>query len=391
MRKEVLYLVFLFGIFLIPFTKAVVSHPAGQIIMPGGGSLADLVPQGVTMCTSVNTGDSGCVDDGIRTELDPKVGAITNSKWCVGSSNTVVCNQDAPTGYWTSANGGIQYSSGNVGIGQSSPSTKLQVTGAGSVVRFDGNTGAAIQFEQQNGFQRVAFDQLRFWDWGGGSDMVIFNDGKVGIGTTTPAYPLSVVGIATSWQSADRWIVLYPGSDTTGIAWDSSAPGLDFFTWDDVTGGGYSNKLMIGSNGNVGIGTTTPAQKLEVNGRVRIASTEGIEFGSSTYRIYADGNAIKYWAGANGHTFIVNGGSPVQILSLDDGGSTLNGGLTINGGLNTKIGSSATCNSVGDIGNLAYRTWTPGGGGVAEALQICMHNGGSSNFHWVNIEYGVYS
>lgn len=32
------------------------------------------------------------------TESDPKVGAVTNNKWCRGNGSAVICDQDAPTG-----------------------------------------------------------------------------------------------------------------------------------------------------------------------------------------------------------------------------------------------------------------------------------------------------
>jgi hypothetical protein len=87
----------------------------------------------------------------------------------------------------------------------------------------------------------------------------VLNNGNVGIGTSTPAQKLDVVGG-------------YVRSDT-GFCIGSSC----ITSWPPGGGGGEAYWVLSGSNlytsstaWNVGIGTTTPAYKLDVNGNTRI-------------------------------------------------------------------------------------------------------------------------
>jgi len=180
-------------------------------------------------------------------------------------------------------------SSGNVGIGTTSPGAKLQVSGGG--ISIDGysapSSGQSLEmgyvstYGQINSYNRTAsaYTQLRI----DGLTTIINSGsgGNVGIGTTSPGSLLQVgVGNAT----ANSLVRLGVGYDTIR----SSRGGIDWHDGSNVTGkihteydgtmvsmvfgslynSGYnSNNLMIiRGNGNVGIGTTTPNGKLQVDG-----------------------------------------------------------------------------------------------------------------------------
>jgi len=115
---------------------------------------------------------------------------------------------------------------------------------------------------------------------------IYYNQGNVGIGTAYPVYPLDVVGTIKSRANI---------GDKTGILLGNVAseqPKIEFNASDNsarfklqVNGVNTSNErlsmyagpigctaateaLIIGGNGNVGIGTTSPEAKLTVKGKI---------------------------------------------------------------------------------------------------------------------------
>jgi hypothetical protein len=101
--------------------------------------------------------------------------------------------------------------------------------------------------------------------------------GNVGIGTTTPETRFSVKTPAQSYglthtdgaTTVGTWI----GDGSGWLGTKTNSP-LQFFTGD----GGSS--VTLATNGNLGVGTTSPAEKLEVNGNIRARGnrySEGFE------------------------------------------------------------------------------------------------------------------
>ena len=82
---------------------------------------------------------------------------------------------------------------------------------------------------------------------------------------------------------------------TTGL----NQYGLDFYT-------GFNHRMSILQNGNVGIGTTNPASKLEVNGGVRIDGNE-LYLEPSTSGVYANEGLVFGDGGLPGINYLGNG------------------------------------------------------------------------------------
>jgi hypothetical protein len=199
----------------------------------------------------------------------------------------------------------IERDSGNVGIGTTSPASKLHVengtlevntdSSAAAVVRINYNSTDSIRrihaLETGGGNARplqIHAQDVRFRD-DTTERMRIDSSGNVGIGTTSiPSESrLSVVGGRTYLRSSDQYTL---GIETSAGATGKfiGSPSSDTLSIYNPSG---AAEFTLDSSGNVGIGDTSPENRLHVKGAANTSTTVQIESASNQYapKILFDG------------------------------------------------------------------------------------------------------
>ena len=156
-------------------------------------------------------------------------------------------------------------------------------------------------------------------DQDGNATVLAIETSNVGIGTTNPSAKLHIsgttnvvrldyVGILDNpnlWISQNAyyngsWNRITDGHKCAAISIDDAARNVDINTCTTTTGTpSFSTKVRFQNDGCVGIGTTSPVQKLEVNGAIvlgnKIAGTpnDGTLWFDGTYLNFQVGGLLK--------------------------------------------------------------------------------------------------
>ena len=292
---------------------------------------------------------------------------------------------------------------GNFGIGTTTPSHKLTVTGDlnfTGALRVNGNSGTAGMVLLSNGSSAPTWVATSTLGISGGSSVwstsgsnAYYNTGSVGIGTASPEkkfhveqgdiasystgnttlYSFGIMGRrargtsgsptvvqngdllgmflgegydGANYQTAGGVMVFTDGTPSSGIV-----PGRVALTTANSSGVN-TERLTVLSNGNVGIGTTTPNYKLSVlDSSNQLALTHGSQL-ASPFLVNVDSNAFVHFNGTSGFAFENNSTEQVRITSTGNvgiGTSSPNAKLDVAGSLRAETLKSVRTGAYADL------------------------------------------
>jgi hypothetical protein len=231
----------------------------------------------------------------------------------------------------------------NVGIGLTAPTGRLHISGS---------TNSMLRIESQDASDTTPLVYIEGNKGGSASATAVLVELRSNIDFRGRGIHMTVSGSNSRWFAG----VPYQGG-AYQIGYDGSSNGLPYYY--------ASASLFINTSGNVGIGTTTPGQKLDVNGRIRIV-TDSTEIYSSANRILFRGESVDNVAqmAAYGMFLPITG----QAYNLYQAGSTLLGYTDAASTLDIARGSSGAVvyvrlnsngNSYLNGGNVGIGTTSP--------------------------------
>jgi hypothetical protein len=235
------------------------------------------------------------------------------------------------------------HANGNVGIGHAAPGFKLSVAGNAYV---EGAIHAGSDIYMSSGRRLANGDgalylstltaQPTVFQNNGVETMRISATGNVGINNATPGFPLTMA------SSLGDKIALYSGTASTSYGFGIQGGLLQIHTdssASDVAFGHGSSAAMVETmrikgNGNVGIGTASPAYKLDVTGTARVSQNLTLDsqllmaesaciYGKNTSGVLEN----VFWPRASNGTYLNHG---INGFYIRDNGSNI--GVYINGG-----------------------------------------------------------
>jgi hypothetical protein len=304
------------------------------------------------------------------------IGASTGYLYTNGSNLALVAGSFS--GYINFAVGGPDEamrltSSGNLGIGTSSPGVKLDVAGAirstaATPILYLNNGTTQHSIANSSGAMPFTID---------GSEQMRLTSTGLGIGTSSPSFKLDVSGAnaqSIRVTSSNGDLANLVMNSTGNASWSLSSDTVMRFKKDST------EYMRLDSSGNLGIGTSSPAYKLDVQG----SATDFVAFSglnTNNNAGLATSSAIKF-----GFTSTV--GTHYATLKItEDAGNDNSGSLTISLPFGGVESTKLTLNS---SGNLSIGTTTAIGRAtvVGGTSQLAFHDGNGSTTNYGLLNYG---
>ena len=280
-------------------------------------------------------------------------GVIVTAGVDSGDAPLLIRKQDGTELFSVRGNGTSWFNNGNVGIGTTNPGEKLEVSGSNtlSIKLSRNNTDATYVTTLTNNFSSSLGTELKSgtynilthgnstgtalnftngamtFDFRNSEYMRITEAGKVGIGTTSPG-TYAKLEVSTSQQYGG--IVLSNGTNNVGWISGNSASN-DNGQLSLSSGGVQKVQINAASNsyfngGNVGIGTTGPGYKLEINSGTTNVTSAFKSTDNQAWISIQDDDSGTYGAligidSDESENFVVANASASKMLSLNSSGS----------------------------------------------------------------------
>jgi hypothetical protein len=365
-------------------------------------------------------------------QFGTSVASGTNSSYAVFGSNSAVVGVKINIDSNVNRNDlVVSGSTGNVGIGTSQVLSKLNAYASGSnlsVFRVDGGNGTLFEVTDQlsgslfsvndvSGLPLLeVFSNNRVVAGKYGSNALVVSGSSIGIGTSRPSSRLQLGNLTSTQTSATETLSL------GGTFSNSAGANVKLRVYEDGSGGaiggmsvssgqmevntwsagkiafyrGTTQTAIIDASGNVGIGSTAPIAKLDINGTTNFAANVYHSIGGQKF-FAGSGGAYSYiYTGTTALNFI-NGGDTSTLMTILNGGSvgigTTSPGskLDVNGTFRTAINNLTIFNDYIYVSptenntlNSAYFT-----NGIADMwINYAGYNNGNTQFRNFNVGNG---
>ena len=336
------------------------THVSGTLPTANGGTnLTSFTANGVVYASSTSA-----LATGSALQFDGTSFAVGGSAY---SSSTISAN------YTTPASGSQQ-----TFLGATDATKAFKLSQTGSAFSYAGVGSNELWYYVNSSFSALTFGSdgsvpIKFVT--GFSEGMRLNSTGLGIGTSSPAYPLHV-----EKSKAGDALVSFKNTSATGDGLIIQVADNAYNAFRIFDSAGSPSFRVKGSGetyvaGNLGVGTSSPTEKLQVTGtadvKVILDSTAGAY--TSTLELKAAGGGGSVVAALGGSNNLILRTNSVDRVNLDSSGnllvgttSAVSGGgvLQVSNGITFPATQSASSNA-NTLDDYEEGTWTPSLGGTA--------------------------